>query len=113
VQKYGLIHSDEIIEPYDQIMTKERAKELLPQVKEVLKNFDVVIFYRGGARKEYVELIEKASKKANVKVIIFGYGNMEEISKLNDIVVNMYGGNPAQINSRCTSRPWKKESITK
>jgi len=90
--KYGLIHSDKIIEPYDQIMTKERIKELLPQVKEVIKNFNIVIFYRGGARKEYVELIEEASKKANVTLITFGYGNMGDVHKLENILEGVYNG---------------------
>lgn len=100
--KYGLINADTVIEPYDQIMTKERAKELLPQVKEVLRGFDVVIFYRGGARKEYRELIERACKEIGVKLVVFGYGNMGDIGKL-EVILNGFvskSSSEAHIGSR-------------
>ena len=84
--KYGLINADTIIEPYDQIMTPERAKELLPQVKEALEGFDLVIFYKGGARKEYKELIERACEETGTRLISFGYGNMGDIGKLDKIL---------------------------
>ena len=84
--KYGLINADTIIEPYDRIMTPERAAELLPQVKETIKSFDLVIFYKGGARKEYRELIESACEETGTRLISFGYGNMGYIGKLDKIL---------------------------
>jgi len=84
--KYGLINADMIIEPYDRVMTPERAAELLPQVKEVIKDFDLVIFYKGGARKEYRELIEKACEETGTRLISFGYRNMGEIRKLENLL---------------------------
>ncbi len=84
--KYGLINADTIIEPYDRIMTPERAMELLPQVKETIKSFDLIIFYIGGARKEYRELIERVCEETGTRLISFGYGNMGDIGKLDKIL---------------------------
>lgn len=84
--KYGLINADTIIEPYDRIMTPERAAELLSQVKETIKGFDLIIFYKGGARKEYRELIERACKETGTQLISFGYGNMGDIRNLDKIL---------------------------
>ncbi|MBP1912546.1 DUF6884 domain-containing protein [Thermococcus stetteri] len=80
--KYGLVNADTVIEPYDKIMTTERALELLPQVKETIKEFDVVIFYRSGARREYRYLVERACRETGTRLISFGYGNMGDIRKL-------------------------------
>lgn len=90
--KYGLINADTVIEPYDKVMTPERAAELLPQVKEILKSFDLVVFYKGGARKEYRELIEKACEETGTRLISFGYGNMGDIRKLNKILEGITNG---------------------
>jgi len=90
--KYGLINADTIIEPYDKVMTPERAAGLLPQAKEVIKNFDVIIFYKGGARKEYRELIEKACEETGTRLISFGYGNMGDIGKLDKILEEIKNG---------------------
>ncbi|NJE42788.1 DUF6884 domain-containing protein [Thermococcus sp. GR6] len=90
--KYGLVNADTVIEPYDKVMTPERAAELLPQVREVIKNFDLIIFYKGGARKEYRELIEKACKETGTRLISFGYGNMGDIRNLDKILEGaLYG----------------------
>lgn len=84
--KYGLVDSEQILEPYDQILTVERINELLPQVIEVLKNFEIVIYYRGGARKTYLELIKQASRIAGAHLVVFGYANMGDINKLEEII---------------------------
>ncbi|WP_456326464.1 DUF6884 domain-containing protein [Palaeococcus sp. (in: euryarchaeotes)] len=84
--KYGLVNADTVIEPYDKVMTPERAAELLPQVKETIKGFDMIIFYKGGARKEYRELIEKACEETGTRLISFGYGNMGNIRDLDKIL---------------------------
>ena len=84
--KYGLVNGDEIIAPYNQIMNEKQCEELKNQIKTILENFDIIIYYRGGARKEYYNCLEKITKKLNKKFISFGYGNVGDIRKLEDIV---------------------------
>lgn len=91
--KYGLIHSDTVIEPYDQIMTQERIHELLPQVKEKLKDFDIVVFYQGGAREEYKKLIELACKAIGKKLVVYGYKNVGDIGKTEEIIKKLSEAN--------------------
>jgi len=88
--KYGLVNGDEVIEPYDQVMDKVQCEKLKSQIKEVLKNFDVIIYYKGGARREYLECLEMIAKELNKKFITFGYGNMGDIGKLEKIVGGIY-----------------------
>jgi hypothetical protein len=84
--KYGLVSAEEVIEPYNAVMTDEKCKELLLSIKEKLKSFDVIIFYRGGSRKEYYNCIKKASLELGKNLISFGYGNMGDIRKLDKIL---------------------------
>ena len=84
--KYGLVNGDEIIRPYNQIMDEEQCSKLEDQIKKVLENFELVIYYKGGTRKEYYICLEKITKKLNKKFISFGYGNMGDIGKLEDII---------------------------
>lgn len=84
--KYGLINAESFIEPYDEILTFEKAKILLPEIINTLKNYDMVIYYSGGARKIYRELIEIAVKQTNKQFISFGYANMGDISKVDEII---------------------------
>ncbi len=83
---YGLISGDEEIEPYEAVMTEERCGELLPTLLSCLKNFDVIVYYRGGARKEYLNCIEKAAELLGKELIVFGYGNMGDIGKLEEVL---------------------------
>ncbi len=84
--KYGLVNGDEIIVPYNQIMEEKRCRELESQIEKALENFDIIIYYKGGARKEYFNCLKRISKKLNKKFISFGYGNMGNIGKLEDIL---------------------------
>ncbi|WP_297093055.1 DUF6884 domain-containing protein [Thermococcus sp.] len=84
--KYGLIHAETIIEPYNEILNEDKVQELLPQVLEALKQYDVVIYYAGGARKSYKTLIQLAAGKLNKDLIIFGYANMGDINKIEDVI---------------------------
>ncbi|MGQ4916064.1 MAG: DUF6884 domain-containing protein [Candidatus Asgardarchaeia archaeon] len=84
--KYGLIHAEEVIEPYDEVMTEDKAIQLTPSVAEKLKGYDFVIFFKAGARKEYLNCIHQACKLANVNLIAFGYGNMGDVRKLPDLI---------------------------
>ncbi len=91
--KYGLIEADCVINPYDQELDEKRLEELLPQVSNILKNFDVVIFYKGGAKKYYLDLIKKACIKNNIKLIEFGYKCMGDIKKLDKILEEIRNDN--------------------
>lgn len=89
--KYGLVSADEIIEPYNAVMTDEKCKKLKEKILSKLKDFDVIIYYRGGARKTYLDCISKVTKELGKELIVFGYGNMGDIGKLTDILEE-YGG---------------------
>jgi hypothetical protein len=80
--KYGLVYADEIIEPYEEVLTKQRTKELLPQVSLRIKNYDCVLYYRGGAGKEYFNLIKAACEQADKTLILFGYKNLGDINEI-------------------------------
>ncbi len=84
--KYGLVNGDEVIEPYNQIMDEKQCLKLEGKIEEVLKDFEIIIYYRGGARKEYHDCLEKVARKLNKKFISFGYGNMGDIKRLEGIV---------------------------
>ena len=84
--KYGLVYGDDVIEPYNEIMNEDKCRILEEQISQVLKDFDFVVYYKGGARKEYYNCIEKVAKKLNKKLITFGYGNMGDIGKLQEII---------------------------
>ena len=84
--KYGLVSGDEIIQPYNQIMDKKQCESLKNKIEDILENFDIIIYYKGGARKEYYNCLENIAKKLNKKFISFGYGNMGDIGKLEDII---------------------------
>ncbi len=80
--KYGLVGADEVIEPYEAVMDEKRCRELLPQIVSRLKDFDAVVYFRAGARRDYLECIERAAKEAGVELISFGTGNMGGIGEL-------------------------------
>lgn len=84
--KYGLISGDELIEPYNEIMDKDKCKILEKQISQILKDFDVIIYYKGGARRKYYDCLENISKNLNKKFISFGYGNMGDVGKLEEIL---------------------------
>ncbi|MBA2840918.1 hypothetical protein HNP87_001450 [Methanococcus maripaludis] len=88
--KYGLVNSEEIIEPYDEVMTKEKALELKSSVKETLEEFEYAILYEGGARIEYRDLIYDIAEELGLKLIKFGYKNMGDIGKLDGILTGVY-----------------------
>ena len=80
--EYGLISGDEVIEPYEAVMDAERCRKLKRQIVEVLKAFDAVVYFRGGARKDYYECLKEAAEEAGVEFYSFGRGNMEGIREL-------------------------------
>lgn len=84
--KYGLIDSDIIIEPYEAIMTEERAKKLIPQVVEKIKSYDTIIYYRGGAGRAYLTCLNKACNIAGKKLVLVGYKMMGDINELPNVI---------------------------
>jgi hypothetical protein len=80
--RYGLISAEEVIEPYEEVMSKKRADELVLQVVEKITDYDEVIYYRGGAGKEYFDLISRACEKAQKKLLFTGYKNLGDINKI-------------------------------
>jgi len=70
-------------------MDPERCQELLKQMVSILRNFDVVIYYKGGAGKVYAECIEKACNQAGISLVSFGYANMGDIKKLEKVLKNV------------------------
>ncbi|AJC71221.1 hypothetical protein X802_02825 [Thermococcus guaymasensis DSM 11113] len=84
--RYGLVPAERVLEPYDEILTPSKIQELIPIVSKTLKKFDVVVYYKGGARREYLELMSIASRIANTRLVTFGYANMGDIGKLESII---------------------------
>lgn len=84
--KYGLVDSETVIESYDQIMDQERARALLQQVREYVRRYDAVIFFKGGSRSEYHNLISTACRMENIPCILFGFMYMGEIGRTEDII---------------------------
>jgi hypothetical protein len=74
--KYGLIHSEQVICCYQMVMDEMRANELAPQVADVMRGFDRIVYFKGGARKEYIRCIKLASDLSGVPAILVGYGFM-------------------------------------
>ena len=88
--KYGLVNSEQIIEPYDEIMTEEKCKFLIEQIKSVLKELrpEVIVFYKGGARKEYFKCLKRICEELQIPLKTFGYKIMGDIQKVNKIIKN-------------------------
>ncbi|NPA41993.1 MAG: hypothetical protein GXO18_06940 [Aquificae bacterium] len=89
--KYGLISGEEVIEPYDKVMTDKACRELENQIKAVLSKYDTIIFYKGGARREYYNCIKRIADSLGKRFISFGYANMGDIGKLKSILEELRG----------------------
>ena len=80
--EHGLLDAQEITEPYERIMDEKRALELIPSVAEQVREYDCVIFYKGGARKSYMTCIKGACEKAKKTLVLLGFANMGGINDL-------------------------------
>ncbi|WP_268544030.1 DUF6884 domain-containing protein [Candidatus Nitrosotenuis cloacae] len=80
--EYGLIPAEKIIAPYNRIMDEKRAQELIPYLKEVIKDYDVIVYFKAGARRLYEQCLEKACQESGVKLVSFGFGFMGGINEL-------------------------------
>lgn len=90
--KYGLVKTEQIIESYEETLTELRAKELVPQVGHRLQKYDCVLYYRGGAGKEYSNLIRKACEEYGKVLKLAGYGNLGDIERIPCIIQESYEG---------------------
>jgi len=70
--EYGLIPVEKEIACYNRIMDEKRAKELAPQVAQVLKNIEWLIYYRTGARKDYTDCIRQAASMSGTNLVLIG-----------------------------------------
>jgi len=80
--EFGLVPAEKIITPYNRLMDEKRCNELIPKIKEIVKNYDAIIFFKAGARKLYEQCLAKACEESGVKLISFGYGFMAGINDL-------------------------------
>lgn len=94
--KYGLIPAEESIEPYDVILTEKIYEELFQKVLRQLKELknegvSLVLYYRGGARKEYYELLLHACSKLKLNFIYYGSKNMKDINLSRELIRKLIG----------------------
>lgn len=80
--EHGLLPADKIIKSYNRVMDEQRCAELIPKVKDVVKNYDAIIYFKAGARGLYQRCLEKACSECGVKLISFGFGFMGGINDL-------------------------------
>lgn len=80
--KYGLIKADKVIRPYEAIMDEERAKKFVKQATKMINRYDYVVYFKGGARKEYLDCIKEACQNAGKTLIVLGYANMGGINDI-------------------------------
>lgn len=53
-----------------------------PDFAKMIKNYDVIVFFKAGSRKSYEQCIAKACEESGVRLISFGYGFMAGINDL-------------------------------
>lgn len=101
--KYGLIYPDKILKDYEQILDSKTSKKLLPQIINFIRPYDIVIFFKGGSRLEYRELIKEASVAINKPLILIGNRNQEDIGKLEEVVPRCINGNTENLGEVASS----------
>jgi len=80
--EYGLIPAEKVVAPYNRIMDEKRSEELIPKLKEVVKNYDAIVYFKAGSRNLYEKCIAKACKDTGTRLISFGKGFMGDINEL-------------------------------
>ena len=96
--KYGLIYPDRVIRDYEKILDPKGVKKLTPQVTEFIKTYDLTVFFKGGSREEYRNLIKNASEILNKPLIMIGNRNQEDIGKLEELLLRCTKGNLDKID---------------
>ena len=84
--KHGLVDAEKVIEPYEEVLTTQRARELIPQMVKKIEGYDCIVYYGGGAGKEYFNLMRKACRRAGKTLISFGYKYMGGINELPTVI---------------------------
>ena len=90
--KYGLLYPDKIIKDYEQILDFKGVKKLIPQVAEFINKYELIVFFKGGSREEYRELIRHSSEIMNKPLIFIGNRNQEDIGKLEELLTRCTKG---------------------
>jgi len=101
--KYGLISPTKIIKDYEQILDSKVSRKLIPQVVEFVKDYDLVVFFKGGSREEYRNLIKQACVNINKPLVLIGNRNQEDIGKLEDIILLCEKGNYEDLTTIASS----------
>lgn len=84
--KYGLVDAEKVIEPYEETLTKHRMTELIPQMVEKISGYDYIVYYRGGAGREYFNLMREACRRAGKTLVSFGYKFMGDVNELSNVL---------------------------
>jgi len=98
--RYGLVHSEQVISSYQQVMDYERARELSAQVADVMRPYDWLVFFKAGAREEYASCIRLAATLSSVPVVLIGYAFMGGLQDCLTIVRDLAGGSLPPRNIR-------------
>ena len=67
-------------------LTKQKTNELIPQIIEKIKDYDCIVYYRGGAGREYFNLMREACRRAGKTLVSFGYRFMGDINELPNVL---------------------------
>lgn len=97
--KHGLLYHDTVIKHYEAILDSKGAKKLLPKVIDFIKDYDAVIFFKGGSRQEYRDLIKQAASEINKPIILIGNRNQEDIGKLREVILECTQGRLKEIEN--------------
>jgi len=82
--EHAMLPAEKITEPYDRIMDINRSQELIPKVKEIVKKYDSIVYFRAGASRLYEQCLKSACEQSNVKLISYGYNIMGDFGKLGE-----------------------------
>jgi len=114
--EYGLIHSEQRIRSYQRVMDLERARKLAPQIAEVMKQYDWLVYFKGGSRDEYAQCVRWASDVCNVPVALIGFKIMGEFQECLHLAERLYNGEvpqPGQFRSLEIHGPLHPANMTK
>ncbi len=86
--KHELLPAEKIIAPYNEIMTKEKAKQFVPIIADKLKNsgYNWVVFFKGGANRNYLYCIQESCKKAKINFVSIGFSFQGDIGLLPEVI---------------------------
>ncbi|MCC7573699.1 MAG: hypothetical protein KO464_10025 [Candidatus Methanofastidiosum sp.] len=85
--KYGLLYPDTIVKDYEQILDSKGMKKLLPKVIDFISKYEIIVFFKGGSREEYRELMIQAADAEHKPLILIGNRNQEDIGKIEELLV--------------------------